>query len=80
MAKNKLQNTNLRHKKPSRWHAAPLKSSFMLIAIMGFLISAYYVYTLPYEQSTSYGFSFMLVFTAMFVASLISMTKAPVSE
>ena len=79
MAKKRLQSKKLHYKKPSRWHAAPLKSSFMLIAIMGFLISAYYVYTLPYEQSTSYGFSFMLVFAAMFVASLISMTKAPVS-
>lgn len=61
---------------PSRWHAAPLKGSFMVTAILGFLISAYWVY----PQSISYGVAFMLVFVAMFVASLISMTKAPVVE
>ena len=58
------------------WHAAPLKGSFMLTAMLGFLISAYYVY----PQSFNYGFTFMIIFAAMFVASLISMTKAPVIE
>lgn len=78
MVKKKLR--KIHHRKPSRWHAAPLKSTFMLSAILGFLISAYYVYTLSYEQSTSYGFAFMAVFAAMFVAALVSMTKAPVVE
>lgn len=62
-------------KKPARkWHAVPLKSTFMLIAILGFLISAYWI--LP--KSLSFGTAFMLLFAAMFVAALISMTKAPV--
>ncbi|HLC91231.1 MAG TPA: hypothetical protein VJI15_05700 [Candidatus Nanoarchaeia archaeon] len=56
------------------WHAVPLKSSFMLTAMLGFLISAYWVY----PQSIRYGFSFMIVFAAMFIASLISMSKAPI--
>ena len=62
--------------KPTRWHAVPLKSSFMASAILGFLISAYYVF----PQSYNYGVSFMIVFAAMFVASLISMTKAPIMK
>jgi len=59
-----------------RWHAAPLKGSFMATSMLGFLISAYYVY----PQSLNFGLAFMFIFTAMFVASLISMTKAPVIE
>ncbi len=58
-----------------RWHAAPLKGSFMVTAILGFLISAYLVYL----QSFNFGVAFMLIFAAMFVASLVSMTKAPVA-
>ena len=54
--------------------AVPLKGSFMLLAIVGFFVSAYLVY----PKNVSYGFAFMLVFTAMFFASLISMTKAPI--
>lgn len=52
----------------------PLKSSFMATAIVGFMISAVYVYKL----SKSWGFTFMLFFGAMFIASMISMTYAPV--
>lgn len=59
-----------------KWHAAPLKGSFMVTAMLGFLISAYYVFPKNYN----FGFTFMLIFAAMFVASLISMTKAPVIE
>ena len=58
------------------WHASPLKGSFMVTAILGFLISAYYVY----PQSLNFGIAFMVIFTLMFIASLISMTKAPISE
>lgn len=63
-------------KKLSRWHAVPLKGSFMITAILGFLISAYWVY----PQSFNYGITFMIIFGLMFIASLISMTKAPVEE
>ncbi|HIJ12093.1 TPA: hypothetical protein HA278_08610 [Candidatus Woesearchaeota archaeon] len=54
----------------------PLKGSFMATAILGFLISAYWV--LP--QSQNYGISFMIIFTLMFIASFISMTKAPLPD
>lgn len=60
--------------KPSlKWHAAPLKGSFMATAMLGFLISAYWVY----PQSFQYGIAFMVVFAVMFLASMVSMTKAP---
>ena len=52
---------------------APLSSSFMLTAMLGFLISAFYVY----PQSSSWGFTFMTVFFLMFVAAMISLTYAP---
>jgi hypothetical protein len=58
----------------SRWHAVPLKGSFMATAMLGFLISAFWVY----PQSLNYGLSFMIVFALMFIASFISLTKAPV--
>jgi hypothetical protein len=63
-------------KKVRKWQAVPLKGSFMATAILGFLISAYWVY----PQSFNYGISFMIIFGIMFIASLISMTKAPVIE
>ena len=52
----------------------PLKSSFMATAIIGFLISVLYVY----NKSRTWGFTFMLFFAAMFIASIISMTYAPI--
>jgi hypothetical protein len=59
-----------------KWHAAPLKGSFMVLAMLGFFVSAYLIY----PRSVNYGITFMIVFVLMFVASLISMTKAPVVE
>lgn len=54
----------------------PLKSSFMVTSIVGFFVSVYYVMSL----SKTWGFTFALFFTMMFIASLISMTFAPVAE
>lgn len=54
----------------------PLSGTFMITAILGFLISAYYIYNL----SVSWGFTFCLFFTLMFIASLISLTRASVPE
>jgi len=58
------------------WQAVPLKGSFMIFAILGFLITAYLVYPI----SSDFGIALMLVFTAMFIASLVSMTKAPIKK
>ncbi len=61
-------------KKDKRWHAVPLSASFMVTAILGVIISVYWLY----PQSMRFGFASGLVFVLMFVASIISMTKAPV--
>ncbi len=63
-----------KRKAPPKWHAVPLKGSFMVLSIIGFLITAYLV------EDPDYRMTFMILFIAMFVASLISMTKAPVAE
>ncbi|MBI4738028.1 hypothetical protein HY772_00410 [Candidatus Woesearchaeota archaeon] len=57
---------------------APLKSSFMLISMLGFMISV--VYTSFGKLSETWGFTFGFVFALMFVASLISMTHAPIDQ
>ncbi|MBW2983605.1 hypothetical protein KY361_00645 [Candidatus Woesearchaeota archaeon] len=54
-------------------NVVPLSSGFMLTAIVGFLISIVYVY----PRNSTWGFTFVLFFILMFVASLISMTYAP---
>jgi len=53
---------------------APLHGSFMATAMVGFIISAIYVYS----RSKTWGFTFMLFFILMFIASIISMTYSPV--
>ena len=72
MAKKKSKEKSKRS--PRKWHAVPLKGSFMASAMLGFFISAYYVY----PKSFQFGITFMFVFTLMFIAAIISMTKAPV--
>ena len=61
-------------KKKFGWHPTPLKNTFMLIALLGLLISIYLIY----GKSPSFGLAFIIVFAAMLAASLISMTKAPI--
>ncbi len=76
MAKRKAKKVSTGSQIPEkmRWHAVPLKSSFMVTAMLGFLISAYWVY----PQNMTWGIAFLIVFAVMFVASLISMSKAPI--
>ncbi len=59
---------------PQRWHAGPVKGSFMVLSMVGFLVSLYLIY----PRSVNYGTAFILVFIAMFIASIISMTHAPI--
>ena len=54
-------------------NVAPLSGGYMVTSIVGFLISAFYI--LP--NSKRWGFTFVLFFTLMLIASLISMTYAP---
>lgn len=51
----------------------PLSAGFMLTSILGGIISSMYVY----PTAPAWGFTFFLFFTLMFVASIISMTYAP---
>ena len=55
------------------FNIAPLSGGYMVTSIVGFLISAFYVY----PNSTTWGFTLVLFFTLMFVAAMISMTYAP---
>ena len=57
-------------------NVAPLSNGFMVTTIVGFLIS--WVYVLP--RAAQWGFTFMLFFILMFIASVISMTYSPVEE
>jgi hypothetical protein len=58
------------------WKVAPLKSSFMLASILGFLITM--IYTVYGRISMDWGVAIGIVFFLMFIASLISMTRAPI--
>ncbi len=54
-------------------NVAPLKGGYMITSIVGFLISAVYVF----PRSYTWGLTFIIFFTLMFVASMISMTYGP---
>jgi len=58
------------------WDVAPLKSSFMLASILGFVITFVYTDSIGTDWAVALGF----VFALMFVASLISMRNAPIEE
>lgn len=55
------------------YNVAPLSGGYMITSIVGFLISAYYVY----DVSNRWGIAFAIFFVLMFVASMISMTYGP---
>lgn len=55
------------------FNVAPLSSGYMVTSIVGFLISVFYIY----PNSSKWGFTFVMFFTLMFVAAMISMTYAP---
>jgi hypothetical protein len=54
----------------------PLSSGFMLTSIMGALLSIFVI--IPFNLA--WGFTFVVVFIIMFIASIVSMTQAPVGE
>lgn len=56
------------------YNIAPLSGGFMITSIVGFFISAIYVY----PRSHPWGFTFAVFFTLMFVSAMISMTYSPV--
>lgn len=57
----------------AEFNVAPLSGGFMLTSLIGIMISLFYVF----PNSYNWGFTFLLFFALMFVASLISMAYAP---
>jgi len=58
------------------YKVAPLSSSYMATSIIGFLVSFLYIYP---TFSEPWGLAFGIVFIFMFIASIISMTNAPLA-
>ena len=71
LLKNILNKEVKNMKKPK---ITPLSGAFMLISIVGFLISAFYVA----PREATWGVTFLIFFATMFIASFVSMTKAPI--
>ena len=59
----------------SRFQAAPMSSSFFLTSILGILIILFYWGRI---NSPTWSFTFLVLFIAMFMSSMISMNKAPI--
>ena len=57
----------------NEFNIAPLSGGYMVTSIVGFLVSAFYI--IP--KSQTWGFTFVLFFTLMFIAAMISLTYAP---
>jgi formate hydrogenlyase subunit 3/multisubunit Na+/H+ antiporter MnhD subunit len=66
------------------YRVAPLSAGFMLTSIVGFLLTVFYIYPsiesrFPDSQwSASLAFALVLFFILMFIASIISMSLAPI--
>ena len=54
-------------------NVAPLTGGYMITSMVGFFISAVYVF----PRSYNWGVAFSIFFALMFVASMISMTYGP---
>lgn len=56
---------------------APLHSSMMLVSMAGFIISSFF---LTHPVFMSWAWAFMIVFVIIFIATMISMSKAPIGK
>ena len=54
---------------------APMHSSFMLISMAGFILSAFFINDPIFK---SWAWAFLVVFILMFISTMISMSKAPI--
>ena len=59
-----------------KYKVYPLSGTFMITAILGFFISAFFIY----DISPAWGFTLCLFFALMFIASMIALTKAAIPE
>lgn len=71
--KKRPKKAMVKKKASYRWQAAPLKASFMVLAVLGFLITAYLILPISFN----FGIAFMVLFIIMFIAALVSMSKEP---
>ncbi len=73
--KKKITKKRAAKKAPKKkfWVPAPLPSSFMLTAILGLIISALWVFPMSY----TWGITFLIFFSLMFITSIINMSRAP---
>ena len=55
------------------YKVAPLSGGFMIVSILGLIFSSIVIF----PSNKTWGFTFMLFFILMFIASLISMTYSP---
>ena len=76
MVAHKKKQLRSKAKLAKRWHPNYLNSSFMLASIVGFLVSYYLIF----DVTRNFGFAFMLLFIIMFIASIVSMTSAPIPK
>ncbi|MFH1505750.1 MAG: hypothetical protein ABIE94_02065 [archaeon] len=60
--------------KPIKYY--PLSSGFMLVAIIGFIVSIVYYDSFGH----TWGFTLALFFIIMFIAGMITMTRAPIAD
>ncbi|MEK6938016.1 MAG: hypothetical protein AABX04_03140 [Nanoarchaeota archaeon] len=56
------------------WRPGPIKGSFMALSIIGFFITVYLINDINWKTA------FVLVFIAMFIASMIGMTVNPIKD
>ena len=70
---------------PEKWERVPLSGTFMIISIIGIIISAQYTFSgtmnnifsfLGPNAGYSFGAAFLLVFILMFIASVASITPS----
>lgn len=62
---------------------APLPHEWMLVSIIGFLISYFFLFrglSGTYAGAKAWGFTFMLFFLLVFIASVTSMSNAGTTE
>ena len=64
-----------------RFRAAPLSSSFALVGILGFVFTLiFWDYFTTRVFSESLAFTLVLFFLMLFIASMISMKRAPIDN
>lgn len=57
-----------------KYTVVPLSGSFTLTGLLGFIVVS--IYTLYGRLDATWGFTFMLIFLSMFIASMISITPS----